>query len=464
MKVIAIISQQAFSILNFRASLIKLMVNKGYRVYALAPNYLDTDIETIKSLGAEPIKYSLSRNGINPFRDIVDIFKLVFILRKLRPDISFAFAIKPVIYGSISAWIAGVHYRISMIEGLGYFYTHTHDHSYLFRRVLKLFLNFFYKFGLYFSTIVIFLNKDDVELFEYKKLIRADKIVNLGGIGVDLQNWSPQPLVEHPITFLFVGRLLREKGIYEFIDAIKLIRKEGLDACFVVLGGIDSNPGSLNQNQIESWVNEGLIEWPGHVEVKDWMARASVFVLPSYREGVPRSTQEAMAMGRPVITTDVPGCRDTVIDGLNGYLIPPFDPQALASAFKKFIHDPTTLHVMGAQSRCIAEREFDVEKKDRRILELIEINHQPISLTKRIFDVVLALLCILVFIYIPARLFYEPTWHLEWGASAVNRPAVFQRLTGSLQIEIDKTSRLQVWNPSISVEERFWRASQGYIC
>lgn len=398
MKVIAIISHQAFSLLNFRSSLIKLLVKEGYRVYALAPNYADADIETIKSLGAEPIHYSLSRTGINPFRDIVDVIKLVFILRKLRPNVSFAFAIKPVIYGSIAAWIAGVHYRISMIEGLGYFFTDSRDHSSLFRRALKPILNAFYKFGLYLSTVVIFLNKDDIELFENTQLISPDKIVNLGGIGVDLQDWLPQPLVEFPITFLFVGRLLREKGIYEFIDAIKIIRNDGLDARFFVLGGLDSNPGSLNQSQIESWVNEGLIEWPGHVDVKDWMARASVFVLPSYREGVPRSTQEAMAMGRPVITTDVPGCRDTVIDGLNGYLISPFDPHALAKAFKKFIHDPASIHTMGAQSRCIAEQEFDVEKKDRRILELIERNHQPLSLIKRVFDVVLATLCIFVFI------------------------------------------------------------------
>lgn len=398
MKVIAIISHDAFSLLNFRSSLIKLLVKKSYRVYALAPNYADPDMETIKSLGAVPIHYSLSRTGINPFRDIVDVIKLVFILQKLKPNVSFAFAIKPVIYGSIAAWIAGVRYRISLIEGLGYFFTDSQDHSSLFHRALKPFLNVFYKFGLYLSTVVIFLNKDDIELFENKRLISPNKIVNLGGIGVDLQDWSPRPLVEFPVTFLFVGRLLREKGIYEFINAIKIIRNDRLDARFVVLGGLDSNPGSLNQSQIESWVKEGLIEWPGHGDVKNWMIKSSVFVLPSYREGVPRSTQEAMAMGRPVITTDVPGCRDTVIDGLNGYLVPPFDPHALASAFKKFIHDPASIHVMGAQSRCIAEREFDVRKKDRHILELVQRNHQPLSFIKRAFDVVLAPLCILVFV------------------------------------------------------------------
>jgi lipopolysaccharide/colanic/teichoic acid biosynthesis glycosyltransferase len=398
MRTIAIISHQAFSLLNFRSSLIKLLVKTGFRVYALAPDYADADIEAIKSLGAEPIQYSLSRTGINPFRDFADVFRLLLLLRKLNPDVSFAFAVKPVIYGSIAAWIAGVHYRISMIEGLGYFFTDSKDHTSLFQRALQPFLNAIYKAGLYLSTIVIFLNKDDIELFIKKQLIAPGKVINLGGIGVNLQDWSPKPLVQSPITFLFIGRLLKEKGIYEFIDAIKIIRDEGLVAHFVVLGGLDTNPGALNQNQIESWVNSGLIEWRGHVDVKDWIEKSSVFVLPSYREGVPRSTQEAMAMGRPVITTDVPGCRDTVIEGLNGYLIPPFDSRALAHAFKKFIHDPASIHSMGEQSRFIVEREFDVVKKDRCLLEIIDDKRRPLSPMKRVFDVLLALLCILFFI------------------------------------------------------------------
>ena len=397
MRAIAIISHQAFSLLNFRSSLMRLLVKSGYRVYALAPDYVDADIEAIKSLGAEPVHYSLSRTGINPFRDFFDVLKLISILRKLRPEVSFAFTIKPVIYGSIAASIAKVRYRISMIEGLGYFFTNSQGHTSLVRRALQPFLISFYKIGLYLSTIVIFLNKDDIEFFIKNQQVNQRKIINLGGIGVDLQEWSPRPLVRSPITFLFVGRLLKEKGIYEFIDAIKIIRHEGLAARFVVLGGLDSNPGALNRSQIDAWVNDGLIEWPGHVDVTIWMEKASVFVLPSYREGVPRSTQEAMAMGRPVITTDVPGCRDTVIDSLNGYLVPPFDPKALANAFKKYINDPASIDIMGVQSRLIAEREFDVAKKDRRLLELIDNKRLPLSFMKRAFDVFLALLCILVF-------------------------------------------------------------------
>jgi lipopolysaccharide/colanic/teichoic acid biosynthesis glycosyltransferase len=397
MKTIAIISHQAFSLLNFRSSLIQLLVKSGYRVYALAPDYLNTDIEGIKSLGAEPIKYSLSRSGINPLTDFLDSLMLMFILRKLKPDVSFAFTIKPVIYGSIAAWIARVPSRISMIEGLGYFFTDGNDGVSFLRRFLQLSLSAFYKIGLSLSTIVIFLNKDDIELFTTRGLVNAKKIVNLGGIGVDTQHWVPTPLVKSPITFLFVGRLLKEKGIYEFIEAIKIIRNENLSARFIMLGTVDSNPGALEEQQIQAWCEAGLVEWPGHVDVKTWMEKSSVFVLPSYREGVPRSTQEAMAMGRPVITTDVPGCRDTVIDTVNGYLVPPFDTPALANAFKRFIQDPALIDSMGAESRLIAEQQFDVVQKDLQLLEIINEKRLPSNPTKRVFDVIFALLLILFF-------------------------------------------------------------------
>jgi lipopolysaccharide/colanic/teichoic acid biosynthesis glycosyltransferase len=398
MRTIAIISHQAFSLLNFRSSLIQLLAKSGYRVYALAPDYQDADIEAIQKLGAEPLQYSLSRTGVNPLKDFIDTTNLAAVLRSLQPDVTLSFTVKPNIYGSIAAWCAKVPNRISMIEGLGYFFTVGQKKISWSRRALQPLLNFLYRTGLFFSTTVIFLNRDDIDLFKSYGLVNANKVVNLGGIGVNLKDWTPEPLVKSPITFLFVGRLLREKGIYEFVEAIKIIHNEGLSARFVVLGGIDSNPGALNEDQIKAWVEDDLFEWPGHVDVKEWIEQSSVFVLPSYREGVPRSAQEAMAMGRPVITTDVPGCRDTVIDGQNGYLIPPFDAEALANAFKKFINDPESIEAMGKQSRFIAEREFDVEKKDLQLLEIINQKRLMLSPLKRFFDIALASLCILIFI------------------------------------------------------------------
>jgi glycosyltransferase involved in cell wall biosynthesis len=170
---------------------------------------------------------------------------------------------------------------------------------------------------------------------------------------------------------LFAGRLLREKGVLEFVEAARRIKAKYPETRFIVLGGLDTNPGAIPRKKVEGWVKEGLIEWPGHVaDVRPYLAQASVFVLPSYyREGVPRSIQEAMAMARPIITTDAPGCRETVIQGVNGFLVPVRDVDALVSAMERFINEPELIERMGKESRRIAEERFDVHKINRVLLE-----------------------------------------------------------------------------------------------
>lgn len=162
--------------------------------------------------------------------------------------------------------------------------------------------------------------------------------------------------------------LASRKGILEYIDACRVLKDRHPTSRFLLLGGLDSNPGMLSKEVVEGWVREGIVEWPGHVNVKPWIEAASVYVLPSYREGVPRSTQEAMAMGRPVITTDVPGCRETVIEGKNGFLVPVRDSRALADAMEKFIMNPQLVGVMGQASRDLAEARFDVRKINLAIM------------------------------------------------------------------------------------------------
>ncbi len=199
------------------------------------------------------------------------------------------------------------------------------------------------------------------------------RLFTWGGIGVDLDEWLPAPAVTTPVTFLLVARLLREKGIAEYADAAKLVKTLHPETRFILLGGLDPNPGGLSQSEVQAWVKEGLLEWPGHVVVKPWLAQTSVFVLPSYREGVPRSTQEAMAMGRAVITTDVPGCRETVISGTNGYLVPVRDAATLAEAMMQFIKNPNLIESMGRESRRMAEERFDVHKINARLLEILAV-------------------------------------------------------------------------------------------
>ncbi|MCX8207546.1 MAG: glycosyltransferase family 4 protein, partial [Methanothrix sp.] len=334
-------------------------------------DYDENTIASVRALGAEPLSFSLSRTGMNPIRDLADMISLAFMLRKLRPDVTLGYAIKPVIYGTLAAWLAGVPQRFAMIEGLGYVFTPPEGREPLKRRALRRMVELLYRAALSRATRVFFLNRDDVQEFLGRGLVSSEKAFLLGGIGVDLDEWKPAPSVNHPVTFLLAARLLREKGLAEYAEAARLVRSRYPDTRFILLGGLDTNPGGLRRDEIEAWVSEGILEWPGHVpDVRPWLARASVFVLPSYyREGVPRSTQEAMAMGRPVITTDAPGCRETVIDGENGFLVPPRDARALADAMERFVLNPELIARMGAASRRIAEERFDVRRINRRMME-----------------------------------------------------------------------------------------------
>jgi glycosyltransferase involved in cell wall biosynthesis len=370
---IVLITSQAFSLINFRGSLISALVKKNISVYALAPDYDDELRQQIVDLGAHPVDFSLVRTGMNPLSDVLDMLKLAALLRRLRPDVTLGYFIKPVIYGTLAAWIARVPRRVAMIEGLGYVFTPSGITLSWRRKVLRRAVSLLYRVALARAHRVIFLNKDDIAEFVDGGLVDQVKVAHLGGIGVDLADWRHMPAVTKPVTFLLVARLLREKGIAEYAGAAKLVKTLHPETRFVLLGGLDPNPGGLSQTEVQAWVTEGLLEWPGHVMVKPWLAQASVFVLPSYREGLPRSTQEAMAMGRPVITTDVPGCRETVEQGVNGFMVPVRDAGALAQALLIFVKQPELIAPMGASSRRMAEAKFDVHKINAEILKIMAI-------------------------------------------------------------------------------------------
>lgn len=361
---------------NFRGLLIRDLVNQGVRVYALAPDFDDLIRSQVIALGAVPVDISLQRNGMNPQRDISDAWALVRTLQRLQPDVVLAYFVKPVIYGMLAAWWVGVPRRIAMVEGLGYAFT-AQTQSVLWvalrRRALRFGLTLMYRLALSCTHKVIFLNPDDVALFIENSLVSQSKVELLGGIGVDLTELSGTPKPIEPITFLLAARLLRDKGILEYVDAARRVKSQHPAVRFILLGALDSNPGALTQSVVDGWVNEGLLEWPGHVVVKPWLVQTSVFVLPSYREGVPRSTQEAMAMGLAVITTDVPGCRETVVDGCNGYLVPVQNAEALATAMLKFVNNPERILEMGLESRRMAVQKFDVKKINARLLSLLDV-------------------------------------------------------------------------------------------
>ena len=375
---LAIIGNQALAMRNFRGALIAELVTAGVEVFALAPDYSDDDRRAIERLGARPVDYHIRRAEIDPVGDLRAMVQLVVLLGEIRPDLVLSFAAKPVIYGTLAAWIARVPRRFALMEGLGHVFI---DELGLRSGALRWVVSRLYRLALTVAARTLFLNDDDRAEFVAARLVSSRKTVTVGAIGVDLAAWAEAPAVIAPLTFIFVGRLLREKGIFEFIDAARVIKAAHPDVGFIVLGSPDSNPSSIKAELVAGWAEEGLITWPGYVDARPWLARSSVFVLPSYREGLPRSTQEAMALGKPVITTDVPGCRDTVVDGDNGFLVPSRDATTLQAAMLRFVTDRRLIATMGARSRQMAEASFDVNAANARMMNVMGVVEENFTAT-----------------------------------------------------------------------------------
>lgn len=365
---LALVFPKASSVLLFRKTLLVLLSQKGFRAEALAPDWTPKLKEEIEKLtGARAEGYPLQRTGISPLADLKTLGTLISVFRRLRPDVVVTFQPKPNVYGILAAALAGVPRRYAVVEGLGYAFTPGEES--LKKRLIRATLKGLYRLSFGLAHKVFFLNPDDLNEFVSGGLVSGEKAVLLGGIGVPLEEWPPAPPHLEPPTFTLIARLLREKGVREFAEAARRIKAQYPWARFFLIGPLDTNPGAILEGEVRAWVDEGLLEWiPWADDVRPYLRQTSVYVLPSYREGVPRSTQEAMAMARPVITTDVPGCRETVVPGVNGFLVPPRDPQALAQAMERFILEPALISRMGAESRKLAEERFDAWKVNERFL------------------------------------------------------------------------------------------------
>ena len=372
---IILIGTVASSFYGFRADLIRAMREKQYTVYTFTSEYTDSDLKKIESLGAIPMTYELNRGGLNPLSDIVATYKLSKKIREIKPDLVFSYFSKPVIFGTIAAKLAKVPKIIGMLEGLGYTFTQQPEGLGKKIELIKKVQVLLYKFALPQLDKLIFLNPDDPKDLIDQYAINVRKVEILGGIGLNLKEYPYQPVsnIQQPINFLFIGRLLKEKGIHDFLNAAKIVKEKYPETQFTVLGAIDPhNLGALTQSELDELISSNIIDYPGHVDnVKDWIANSHVFVLPSYREGVPRSTQEAMAIGRAVITTDVPGCRETVEHGVNGFIVAKWNPEALAEKMIYFIEHPEQIEKMGYESYKIAQDKFDAEKVNQRLLNIL---------------------------------------------------------------------------------------------
>lgn len=366
---IVIIGGFARSLINFRGLLLAELVEAGHEVLACAGNNDDAISAELRDMGITYYPLGLNRTGLNPVEDVAFLFRLTRFLREKKPDIVIGYTIKPVIYGSIAAFLAGIPKSYSMTQGLGYtFVNKTWKQRFLNRLVRVM-----YRIAMACNERVFFENSDDRDLFVQLGIVPAEKTVVINGVGVDLERFPLRELVIQPITFLLIARLIREKGVAEFAEAARIVKTKYPHAVFKLLGRFDSNPSAIPKANVERWQQEGIIEYLGvSNDVPSVIASTSVAVLPSYyREGTPVSLMEAMAMGRPIITTDMPGCRETVQHGENGFLIPPENTTALAEAMEAFVVKPEIITTMGQRSREIAIEKFDRRKINAIIREAI---------------------------------------------------------------------------------------------
>ncbi|BAR98271.1 lipid carrier : UDP-N-acetylgalactosaminyltransferase [Blastochloris viridis] len=367
---VALVGPHAGMTINFRGPLIDDLVGIGSKVAVLAPDFTDETRGAIAAMGAAAHDYPLARTGLNPLADLGALYALWRWFRRERPAVAFTFAAKAVVWGTLAAAAAGVPNRVAMIEGLGYAFIPS---SGLKQRVVRWVLVQLYRLAFRLAHTVVVLNPDDARDLSRWCNLKADKTVLLGGIGVALDEWRPPSRRPgSPITFTMMSRILREKGVFEFLKAAEQVKARHPEVRFWLLGSVDCNPGGIQPDDLQPWVESGIVTWPGQVDVKPYLAETSVFVLPSfYREGVPRSTQEAMAMGCAVITTDAPGCRDTVAEGVNGFMVPIQDVDALVAAMERFIAQPDLIEQMGRESRRLAEQRFDATRANRRLIEVM---------------------------------------------------------------------------------------------
>ncbi|HEX8641155.1 MAG TPA: glycosyltransferase family 4 protein [Allosphingosinicella sp.] len=372
-KVILVLASYAPSLINFRGPLIAALIERGHKVIAVAPD-IDAATQTaLSGLGARAVSLKLSNASLNPLALLASYRELARLLRKVRPDVVFSYTIKPVILGALAGRAAGVRQIVSLITGLGYAFASAGDGGGVGRRVVRAVAAALYRRALARSDLVIFQNPDDRRDMQDMGLLAPDAATALvNGSGVDVEHFAPVPLPARP-SFLMIARLLRDKGIREFAAAAERLRREHPETPVALAGYLDPSPDSLTQRELDALVAAG-IRFHGKLEdVRPAIAACSVYVLPSYREGTPRSVLEAMAMGRAIVTTDTAGCRETVVDGVNGFLVPTRDAHTLYSAMERFVTQPGLAARMGAESRRMAERRFDAREVSAEIIRRMEL-------------------------------------------------------------------------------------------
>jgi glycosyltransferase involved in cell wall biosynthesis len=365
-----IISSFADSLIRFRFDLIKDAIQKGFEVHVCAPDLTEEIQGTLEKAGAHVHQIHMSRTGINPLRDIRTLFSLRRLIKRIHPTHVLSYTIKPVVYGCLIARMCGVRRIYALITGLGYAFM---DTSSMGQRIVGIIAKCLYRVSLNGCTKVFFQNPDDRETFKQLDLVKSEQSFVVNGSGVNIKQF-PETLLPagENIHFLLIARLIKDKGVLEYIEAAKQIKPKYPNTVFNLVGWFDTNPSAVRKELVQQWTEEGLIDFHGKLkDVRPAIANSHVYVLPSYREGTPRTVLEAMSMGRAIVTTDAPGCRETVEHGVNGLLCKVANVDSLVNALESLIVEPKLVLEFGQQSRLLAEQKYDVKRVNASMLSIL---------------------------------------------------------------------------------------------
>ncbi len=366
-KTFCIVATSGVSLTNFRGTFIRELVAAGYRVVCVSIESPEEMSSSIEILGAEYQQVGGTRTGIGFFSGVKMIKEYYRLFKKLSPKQCFLYMSKPIAFGSLAAVLAKVPHINILVNGMenAYYRTGLKD------AVVRFVMSNFYRFAAQHSDNVFFQNNDDMAYFSNHNMLPKNNATVVGGSGVDMEYFALQPLPEEPVV-LMTSRLLWSKGIGEFLEAVKIVKEKHQEVKVLLVGGLDHNDEALTQAELDKYIRKYDIEYCGYAsDVRPYLNRCSIYVLPSYHEGLPRSILEAMAVGRPIITTDVPGCRETVENGINGYLIPAKNAVALAEKIMLLVKYPDMRRNMAEKSHQMCQEKFEVHKVNSELLKCI---------------------------------------------------------------------------------------------
>lgn len=360
-----LISPKNRTVYNFRGELVESIIQQGYKVYVTGPNKIDVD--KIEALGAEFVEIPNDKNGVSIIADLRYLFRLFVFIRGVRATATLGYTIKPVIYGAIAAHLAGVSSVSSMITGVGYLFISKSRMA----KVLKKIATTLYRIGLGASHNVIFQNPDDRAEFIAHKLVKENKTYLVNGSGVNMAKFPLSPLPS-TLTFFMLARIMYSKGVIEYLEAADIIKQHYPQVKFMLLGAFENIQDSVPRPIVQDYIDRGIIDYfeESH-DIVSYYAQCSVYVLPSYREGTPRTVLEAMAMGRAIITTDVPGCRETVVNSDNGFIVPARNSNELAAAMELFVKTPSYIEEMGLASHKQCEKKYSIDIVNKDMISII---------------------------------------------------------------------------------------------